>query len=62
MVIGLWSYLSHNLSYSYFSLALSASPSHQMITHLLFPVEASSVAVGDVNVTIGLENGELQAT
>lgn len=29
---------------------------------LLFPVEATRVAVGDVDVTIGLENGEFEAT
>lgn len=39
-----------------------ASSSHQMITHLLFPVKASSVTVGDIDVTIRLENGELEAT
>lgn len=32
------------------------------IVYLLFPVEAASVAVGDVDVTIGLEKGELEAT
>lgn len=30
--------------------------------YLLFPVEAASVAVGDVDVTVGLENGALEAT
>lgn len=32
------------------------------IVYLLFPVEATRVAVGDVDVTIGLENGEFEAT
>lgn len=32
------------------------------IVYLLFPVEATSVTVGDVDITIRLENSELKAT
>lgn len=43
--------------------APAVAPLHALgRTTLLFPVEAARVAVGDVDVSVGLEHGELQAS